>query len=57
MCCAFEDEARKSSVNTTVTYASNVGARTEGEQGARRLIDHIKGKPHHAAFEAQTLQS
>lgn len=39
-----------------VPYASGAGVRTEGELGAKRLIDHLKSKAHAAAVDAQQLQ-
>lgn len=56
LCSNFEDEARKASVTGIVPYASSSGVRTEGELGAKRLIDHLKSKAHAAALDAQQLQ-
>jgi hypothetical protein len=57
VCHNFEDAARKASITGFVPYASHAGVRTEGLLGAKRLIDHLKGKPHLAAVEMQELQS
>ena len=55
VCNNFEDEARKASVTGLGPYASRAGVRTEGELGAKRLIDHLKSKAHAAAVDAQQL--
>ncbi len=56
ICSEFEDAARKATVNNQVPpYASCKGARTEGQDGAKRLIEHLKSNAHHAALQEQQL--
>ena len=38
-------------------YGASAGVRTEGQLGAKRLIEHLKSKPHRAALDMQQLQT
>lgn len=53
-CSMYESDAKRASGNNQVVPYST-GARTEGESGAKRLIEHLKGKPHQAAEDARKL--
>lgn len=57
VCSEFNDVAQKASGNNQpVPYASKCGVRTEGKEGARRLVQHIEGRAHVAALESKSLR-
>lgn len=54
VCEEYDDTARNETANNqAVPYGS--GVRTEGVAGAKRLIVHLKGRPHAAALDAKSL--
>jgi hypothetical protein len=56
VCCEFEEEAKRVSISNSLPFASSLGVRVEGRQGAERLTDHLTGKPHAAALCAKKLK-